>query len=414
MAPIALFRGELPYDEGSIGAPVAKLGARLLEAGYDYHQVNEHSLLRSRVSHGKLVSPGGAVHERLVVVDEERMSLELVRRLDAFARAGLPILFVGRRPAAEVGYLHHEPRTAAIATLVARMASGSAGAAGGIDSAVALIAAATPPNVRFEGPSAGLSFIQKRIGAAQVYFLRNGTADPRVLDVVLPGARGRPERWDPWTGLVAPVDEWSPTPAGPRIALRLEPYGSTVLVFDPSHRAPPAGPVPREPGSRRMVPVGGGAERWSFRAIGPGRPESAVRSLDSLFDWSRDPELRHFSGRGQYTIDFEVGLIDPARDRVELDLGTVRDVAEIRINERPGPTLLLRPYRADVTGLVRPGMNHLEVTITNPLLNRLIGSGMTLGLVFGGAFGRAPDLLPAGLLGPVHVTVEAGEARPPR
>jgi hypothetical protein len=282
-----------------------------------------------------------------------------------------------------------------------------------ISDAVAAIGATTVPNVLVEGPTAGLSFIEKRIAGAEAYILRNGASEERVVDLVLPRARGRPERWDPWTGATAAFDAWTPTPAGPKARLHLDPYASIVLVFDPrrgGRRAAPGGSAV----TLRSLTVGaGGEERWSFQATGrdrQGRDEVLTRSLDSLFDWSQDAELRHFSGRGHYAIEVDVDSIG-ATDRVVLDLGAVRDVAEIRVNGRPGPTLLLRPYRADVTELVHPGKNRLEVTVTNPLLNRLIGSGMTLGLVFGGAFGRAPDPLPAGLLGPVRLVVESTAPR---
>jgi len=51
---------------------------------------------------------------------------------------------------------------------------------------------------------------------------------------------------------------------------------------------------------------------------------------------------------------------------------------------------------------VRVGRNRLEVTVTNALLNRLLGSGMELGIVLN-AFGKKPELLPSGLIGPVRL-----------
>ena len=58
-----------------------------------------------------------------------------------------------------------------------------------------------------------------------------------------------------------------------------------------------------------------------------------------------------------------------------LDLGEVYDVADIQVNGKPGPTLLLRPYRADVTALVKPGMNSLEIVVTNTLYNAISARG---------------------------------------
>ena len=66
------------------------------------------------------------------------------------------------------------------------------------------------------------------------------------------------------------------------------------------------------------------------------------RDLRSLIDWSLDSELRGFSGRGVYSTTFGSPAAD-AGMRLILDLGSLRDVAEIRVNSKLAATLLLRP-----------------------------------------------------------------------
>ena len=94
-----------------------------------------------------------------------------------------------------------------------------------------------------------------------------------------------------------------------------------------------------------------------------------------------------------------------------LDLGTVKDIAEVSINGRPVAALWKPPYQVDVTGALKAGTNRLEVKITNEWTNRQIGdrsvdpkkkvlasssSGM-------GGFGGPQTLSDAGLIGPVVV-----------
>jgi hypothetical protein len=86
--------------------------------------------------------------------------------------------------------------------------------------------------------------------------------------------------------------------------------------------------------------------------------------------------------------------------RLLLDLGEVKDVAEIRLNGRPGPTLLLHPYQADVTGLVTAGENILEITVVNSLSNAMRARTTAAPLAVGMPH-VATEPQSAGLLGPV-------------
>jgi hypothetical protein len=425
VAPVAVFRSHVGYEAAEIAAPALRLDTLLLASGYNFDHINEHALLQSRVEQGRLISPGGASYDQLVFLGEERMALELVERLAGFARAGLPILFVGRIPDQEIGLRDHAARSLRIqqmgrtllgvGDLAAAQASGTAGSAAvrlvpTVDDAVAAVHAAIRPNLRFLDPVDSVSYIQKRVGRLDVHFIRNGRGVAQRIRVGFPRGRGWPEIWDPWTGETALARDARPDSAGVALDLRVEPFGSRLLVFDPAVD-PPAAARPAQPTGDPPAPIAiGGGEEWTLRAEGrgaAGTPETHELRLAELVDWSRHPALRHFSGKGRYRIDFTLDRTQlESGFRAVLDLGAVGDVAEVTVNGRPGPTLLLRPYRADVTALLREGKNELEVTVTNALLNRLLGSGMPLGRVLG-TFGRTPDPLPAGLLGPVRLELVA-------
>ena len=94
-----------------------------------------------------------------------------------------------------------------------------------------------------------------------------------------------------------------------------------------------------------------------------------------------------------------------------LDLGRVRNVAEVTLNGRRLGICWTAPWRLEVTGVLRPGANHLVIEVTNLWANRMIGDG------------RLPPekricrcslpplngpLLESGLLGPVRLV----DARP--
>ena len=61
--------------------------------------------------------------------------------------------------------------------------------------------------------------------------------------------------------------------------------------------------------------------------------------------------------------------------RVMLDLGDVKNFAEVTVNGKKFPVLWRPPFRVDVTDAVKPGIDtlDLEIKVTNLWPNRLIG-----------------------------------------
>ncbi len=73
------------------------------------------------------------------------------------------------------------------------------------------------------------------------------------------------------------------------------------------------------------------------------------------------------------------------------------------------------PYRADVTDLVKPGANTLDVKVTNLWANRLIGDtapdgGPPATFTTFKPYRPGAALLPSGLSGPVRVLTEDVQA----
>ena len=100
-------------------------------------------------------------------------------------------------------------------------------------------------------------------------------------------------------------------------------------------------------------------------------------------DWQRLPGLALYSGSLTYRSELTP---DDVGGRLLLDLGDVKEAAEVFVNGRPAAVLLKHPYRCDISPLVRPGVNVLTVRVTGNFKSRYTGQ---------------PS--PAGLFGPVRV-----------
>ncbi len=87
-----------------------------------------------------------------------------------------------------------------------------------------------------------------------------------------------------------------------------------------------------------------------------------------LKPWTRTG-LANFSGTAVYERDFTVPEAYAGK-RLFLDCGRVSSVAEVSVNGKAAATAVWRPYRFDITDLVRPGKNRLAIRVTNTEANR--------------------------------------------
>jgi hypothetical protein len=94
--------------------------------------------------------------------------------------------------------------------------------------------------------------------------------------------------------------------------------------------------------------------------------------------------------------------------RLWLDLGDVKNLAEVSINGKALGILWKTPYRVDVTGTLKPGANKVEIKVTNPWVNRIIGDRQpntvkTYRFTSPKYYKADSKLVPSGLLGPVQI-----------
>jgi hypothetical protein len=99
-------------------------------------------------------------------------------------------------------------------------------------------------------------------------------------------------------------------------------------------------------------------------------------TLPKLISWTQLPEgeARYFSGTATYhnIIRLPDDWLAPGKS-VWLDLGVVKNLAEVEINGQELGTLWKSPFRVNITPALRSGANRLEIRVTNLWVNRLIG-----------------------------------------
>ena len=105
-----------------------------------------------------------------------------------------------------------------------------------------------------------------------------------------------------------------------------------------------------------------------------GAPDSVT--LDKLISWSDHPNpgVKYFSGTATYEKQIVIASDDFTASReIWLDLGSVKNFAEVSLNGKSFGVLWKPPFRVNLTGAARPGTNSLQIKVTNLWPNRLIG-----------------------------------------
>ncbi|MFZ0827157.1 MAG: glycosyl hydrolase [Verrucomicrobiia bacterium] len=108
----------------------------------------------------------------------------------------------------------------------------------------------------------------------------------------------------------------------------------------------------------------------------PGWNAPAKVTFEQLQSWTKnaDSGVKYFSGTATYTRDVNLPADLPgSRRELWLDLGAVKNLAEVSLNGNSLGILWKPPFRVNVTAVARPGPNTLEVKVTNLWPNRLIG-----------------------------------------
>ena len=135
-----------------------------------------------------------------------------------------------------------------------------------------------------------------------------------------------------------------------------------------------------------------------------------------LSSWSdsADKGVKYFSGTGTYADTLNAPAEWFKKDAsLWIDLGDVKNLADVTVNGKDLGIVWHAPYRVDVTNALKPGANEISIKVTNAWVNRLIGDQQpdaTVKYTFADVkpYKANSPLLPSGLLGPVVVVrVEA-------
>ena len=419
-----LFVGDLAYYYGEgVPATVYK-GPQTIPApappeGYAYDYLNTEVLLtRMSFEDGRLTLPDGMSYRVLVLPDTvDRLTPAVLRKLRDLVAAGATV--VGPKPKGSlglVGYPGSDDEIRALANevwgaidgrTVTKHAHGKGKVYRGRPLSEVLSALETPPDLEYTRPGfdTTVDWIHRRVGDTEIYFVANQKDRAEALEVRFRVDGKAAELWHPETGEIGPA-AYSIEDGRTTVPLSLGPHESVFVVFRETTTAP-SRILPRP--TRTEIATLDGPWDVTFPEDQGAPPK--VR-LDRLTSWATHPDdgVKYFSGTAAYTKDIEAPREwFQAGAKLVLDLGRVKEIAEVSVNGQPLGILWRPPFRVDVTGALKPGKHYIEIEITNLWVNRLIGDeqpSVEKRYTFSTfkPYTKDSPLLESGLLGPVTLS----------
>ncbi len=376
------------------------LMSAILSAGYNIDFIDADAI--DKVGLGS--------HQILVLPPTDRIPVETLRKIAAFSAAGGKAIGIGHLPS-----LTPEGKPL--------------GDAGGDTSEIALVPDeaslakalhnAATPDLQIAGAEDAtknqLGFIRRKLPNADLYFVANTSNQPIDITATFATTHKFAEEWDVDSAAVSSASATDQP-------IHLAAYGSRVFVFSDTRSS--AKPAPQT--STQLADL---SSDWKVNFTGLNK--SVDESTPS--DWTADPATLHYSGEAVYTRDFTLSAAPTAPVFLTVDGGKptptpaypthiaayyappIQAAALVSVNGQPAGALWHPPYRLDVSKLLKPGVNHIEIRVYNTALNAWSAlpphDYKPLIAKYGDRF-QMQDLdlvapISSGLLGSVHLVTEA-------
>jgi hypothetical protein len=382
-----------------------------LPSSYNFDYVNADAMIhRFSASGGKLTTPSGMTY-RLLALDprSKQMSLPVLRKIRDLVEAGAVV--AGPKPETTPSLSDDEAEFHALAdklwgagTGVTRTGKGKVFASQKPEDVLQILEVAPDFEYTKSSPDASVLFVHRQLSDGDLYFVDNRTDRNESFDATFRVTGKEAELWHADTGKIEPVS-YNTTNGRTTVPLQLEPWGTVFVVFRKAAKTSSRS-LPKQ--SENTLATVDGPWEVAFPADRGAPPKISLGKLASWHE-STDEGVKYFSGTATYTktIHAAAGWFKP-RAHLWIDLGGVKNLAEVSINGKPLGIVWKTPYRVDATSALKAGDNAIEIKVTNAWTNRIIGDRQphvtkTYTFTSPKFYKADAPLLPSGLLGPVQI-----------
>lgn len=404
------------YGEDSNLTAIFEHSAPDIPAGYGFDYINADALIHElSVANGQIVTKSGMQYRVLGLDPYSRhMSLPVLRAIYALVEKGAVV--AGPKPTDDPSLADDQSEFEKLSSElfgdgsgVHRLGKGTVYAGESLKEAFNALRLQPDFDYVKNNSDSDVEFAHRKLNKGDIYFIDNRSNHDEVIDATFRVAGMQPELWRAETATTQPTS-FKIEDGRTIVPLHLEAWGTVFVVFrKTTHESSHVVLVPID---TKVVTLSG---PWNL-SFQPGRGAPASITMGELADWSQnsDPGVKYFSGVGTYTKTLQASSEWFKKgSRLWLDLGDVKNLAEVTVNGKDLGQVWHAPYRVEVTSVLKPGTNELAIKVVNSWVNRLIGDeqpGATK-ITFADVkpYKANSPLLPSGLLGPVTLVREDAE-----
>ncbi len=373
------------YGENTNVTLVCKDKLPNIPAGFEFDFVNSSALLNViQAKNGKLVANSGNSYNLLMLDESAKfMTLPVLKKIKTLVDAGIKV--VGTKPEKSPSLSDNDAEFQKLANEI-------------WEKIEMLPTTSLQPDVIIANTKNKILFRHRQTAEQEIYWLDNRSADETSAEVSFRISGKIPELWNAQTGKAEKV---SYKIEGGRtiIPLKFESWDAFFVVF-------------KDKTTANSFTKSKTTESVFTTISTPWKLAIADKnlSIDKLTSWSEnaDTNIKYFSGTAVYTNSFNINTLIEGAWMV--DLGDVKNIAEVIVNGKNVGTAWKKPFRLDIHDAIKTGKNTIEIKVTNLWVNRLIGDAQP-DVKAKSTFTTMPfyqanaQLLPSGMISDVKIIV---------
>jgi len=346
-----------------------------LNYNYDFVNADIVANILSVNKKGQLVTQSGMSYRLLALdINNKYMTLKVLRKIKEFVKAGACV--VGAKPLITTSLTDDQAEFKSITDQlwgngIGEINYGKGKVYAGMSVSEALTSMKIKPDFEYAmgKDSIDLLYVHRKLNDIDIYWVNNRKNKIENLEAIFRTDGKAPEIWHPETGLIEDAS-YSLKEGRTTVALKMEPNDAQFVVF--RKKAKSSSLTLKQPVEKQLAIIDGA---WNVTLQSKfGTTKKIV--LNELTSWSENADLdvKYFSGTGSYakTIQSNADWFKEG-SQIWLDLGSVKNLAEVVVNGKSLGIIWKRPFRINISDALKEGKNTLEIKVTNLWVNRLIG-----------------------------------------
>lgn len=379
---------------------IGNIARTLKREGFDFDYISDKQLELCRLNNNRILTPGNASYQTIVIPNCKRMPLRTLQKLKKMAEQGIKIVFAYHMPYDIPGFYNVKVRRAHQKSLLDMLE----------DYSNVLVTANYIDALKRNG------IVQEKFGKYNLEYIRKKNKKGYFYYV----ANQSNEFYQGWIQLGKSSDIvtiFDPVSNKKGIAythnnnlyLELEPGQSCfIMLYNDGVSVP--WKYHKEIASYRID----GDWKVSFKEGAPQLPQPYHTKTLRSWTEATDTMAFYFSGVGVYETTFDLP-ISPKAAGYQLDLGDVREVAKVWINDVYIGTSWSVPFLLDIEpDILKEKKNKLYIEVRNLDANRMIWMDKNripwqtyfmVDVAYSNFSAMYWDSMPSGLLGPVELKI---------